>query len=194
MRALLIILALSISSTAMARPNFGPTCASGGCHSTGNPTGGSISTLVAELEILLGESGSITFNLADAPDTGAIGVYGLDAAGLTATDIGSGWTDGPGDYFYSDIFANTTTGYDLSLAIPSDATLGTYTIDFIFAGPGGTPGTGNGGRWATDIESTTVAHSFDLVVSQIPVPAAVWLFGSGLLGLVGVARRRRRNA
>ena len=25
----------------------------------------------------------------------------------------------------------------------------------------------------------------------IPVPAAVWLFGSGLLGLVGVARRRR---
>ena len=28
-------------------------------------------------------------------------------------------------------------------------------------------------------------------VSAIPVPAAVWLFGSGLLGLVGVARRRK---
>jgi len=28
-------------------------------------------------------------------------------------------------------------------------------------------------------------------VSPVPVPAAVWLFGSGLLGLVGVARRRR---
>ena len=27
-------------------------------------------------------------------------------------------------------------------------------------------------------------------VQPIPVPAAVWLFGSGLLGLVGVARRR----
>jgi hypothetical protein len=25
----------------------------------------------------------------------------------------------------------------------------------------------------------------------IPIPAAVWLFGSGLLGLVGVARRRK---
>ena len=25
----------------------------------------------------------------------------------------------------------------------------------------------------------------------VPVPAAVWLFGSGLLGLVGIARRRR---
>ncbi len=28
-------------------------------------------------------------------------------------------------------------------------------------------------------------------VSAVPVPAAVWLFGSGLLGLVGVARRRQ---
>jgi hypothetical protein len=28
-------------------------------------------------------------------------------------------------------------------------------------------------------------------VSTVPVPAAVWLFGSGLLGLVGVARRKR---
>ena len=28
-------------------------------------------------------------------------------------------------------------------------------------------------------------------VSAVPVPAAVWLFGSGLLALVGVARRRR---
>ena len=25
----------------------------------------------------------------------------------------------------------------------------------------------------------------------IPVPAAVWLFGSGLLGLIGIARRKK---
>ncbi len=29
-------------------------------------------------------------------------------------------------------------------------------------------------------------------VAVVPVPAAVWLFGSGLIGLVGIARRRRR--
>ena len=32
---------------------------------------------------------------------------------------------------------------------------------------------------------------FEGNVSAVPIPAAVWLFGSGLLGLVGVARRRK---
>ena len=40
-----------------------------------------------------------------------------------------------------------------------------------------------------------VAYRFDLTgtigTSAVPVPAAVWLFGSGLLGLVGVARRKK---
>jgi hypothetical protein len=31
----------------------------------------------------------------------------------------------------------------------------------------------------------------NLEVAQVPVPAAVWLFGSGLLGLIGVARRKK---
>jgi hypothetical protein len=29
------------------------------------------------------------------------------------------------------------------------------------------------------------------LTSPVPVPAAAWLFGSGLLGLVGIARRRK---
>ena len=31
-------------------------------------------------------------------------------------------------------------------------------------------------------------------VSAIPVPAAAWLFGSGLLGLIGIARRKQANS
>ena len=30
-------------------------------------------------------------------------------------------------------------------------------------------------------------------VAPVPIPAAAWLFGSGLIGLVGVSRRRRQN-
>ena len=48
-------------------------------------------------------------------------------------------------------------------------------------------------------ESFTYVHSMQVCsingcpgeTSEVPVPAAVWLLGSGLIGLVGVARRRR---
>ena len=43
-------------------------------------------------------------------------------------------------------------------------------------------------------ESNLIAgfvDTFGEATAVIPVPAAVWLFGSGLLGLVGVARRRQ---
>ena len=38
---------------------------------------------------------------------------------------------------------------------------------------------------------TPYSEVYNVTVSAIPVPAAVWLFGSGLLGLVGIARRRK---
>ena len=31
------------------------------------------------------------------------------------------------------------------------------------------------------------------VISAVPVPAAAWLFGSGLIGLLGVAQKRRNG-
>jgi len=41
--------------------------------------------------------------------------------------------------------------------------------------------------------STVVPHDIDNVriLTAVPVPAAIWLFGSGLLGLVGIARRKK---
>jgi hypothetical protein len=35
-------------------------------------------------------------------------------------------------------------------------------------------------------------HEGDVGASEVPVPAAVWLFASGLLGLMGVSRKRQR--
>ena len=44
---------------------------------------------------------------------------------------------------------------------------------------------------------TNVAFSFGTnneTIVPVPIPAAVWLFGSGLLGLIGIARRRQSSA
>jgi hypothetical protein len=46
--------------------------------------------------------------------------------------------------------------------------------------------------YKTDYLYAWAVHSGDVGASIVPVPAAVWLFGSGLLGLVGLGRQRRR--
>ena len=48
-----------------------------------------------------------------------------------------------------------------------------------------------GGDFALTLNQSGQAFSFSSSASVVPVPAAVWLFGSGLLGLVGIARRKR---
>ena len=46
----------------------------------------------------------------------------------------------------------------------------------------------------TTSRQTMLTGAWDLnsfTTSSVPVPAAVWLFGSGLIGLIGVARRKK---
>ena len=78
---------------------------------------------------------------------------------------------------------NATTSWQ---TFTGDFTLGAgvtaYTLQFA-AVCGGSP-------------SCTADYYFDNVsimadVNAVPIPAAVWLFGSGLLGLIGVARRKK---
>lgn len=50
----------------------------------------------------------------------------------------------------------------------------------------GGPFNGNTGSWKLSGTVTGTA-------APVPIPAAAWLFGSGLVGLVGIARRKRSN-
>jgi hypothetical protein len=58
----------------------------------------------------------------------------------------------------------------------------TYVLDYIGHIPlGGTSGLGG---------EVVVIH-LEGTISAVPIPAAVWLFGSGLLGLIGVSRHKK---
>jgi hypothetical protein len=61
---------------------------------------------------------------------------------------------------------------------------GSYTASYAAIVPD--DGSTNFGNVAYTLELTGT-----ITPSAVPVPAAVWLFGSGLLGLVGVARRKK---
>ena len=48
-------------------------------------------------------------------------------------------------------------------------------------------------RIGIHVQGFAVGDSASFVNNPVPVPAAAWLFGSGLLGLIGIARRKKRN-
>ena len=48
----------------------------------------------------------------------------------------------------------------------------------------------NGGEF-NDMQQSGTAWTGGVQAAVVPVPAAAWLFGSGLLGLVGMARRKK---
>jgi hypothetical protein len=45
--------------------------------------------------------------------------------------------------------------------------------------------------WTLSANDTGNSYSMTITATAVPIPAAVWLLGSGLLGLIGIARRRR---
>jgi hypothetical protein len=101
--------------------------------------------------------------------------------------------------------AGTLSDIDL-LSISIGSSLTTFdivTLTFLAQAPGNaavTPSLGNFSGtstpniWVDQFGVDEVVPTYtpgSVQISAVPVPAAVWLFGSGLIGLVGIARRRR---
>ncbi len=109
----------------------------------------------------------------------------LTAAGNTADVDFSGWTvtwnsiasipmSGGAWGTNASGVANVTCGVDCGNG-------DTYSLYYTATVPAGSPSGFGGVKYRLNLKGT---------VSEIPVPAAIWLLGSGLLGLVGVARRK----
>ena len=84
--------------------------------------------------------------------------------------------------------------------IPQNATLGPVSrsnteinINFILNGEDGGLEIGSLSPWQIDIGALSAGNSFGLVVTPeaVPIPAAAWLFGSGLIGLFARVRQRK---
>jgi hypothetical protein len=117
---------------------------------------------------------SVTWNgIGDIPMGGGFQDCGTSTDGICQTgtfpDVAGTYNNGTG------IATFTWNGVDG----------GAYTLDYQGIVPQGDPSNFGGVLYGLHLEGT---------VSVIPVPAAAWLFGSGLIGLAGVARRRRNKA
>ncbi len=123
-----------------------------------------------------------------------IAVLGLPGSGLVGVGFGS--VSATFDFSTPTILGTVSfrMGNCTVSADPATCTAGTAGIADLTM----TDGTlaGNGFLDETGVGFITVDYSLANAQANtvVPVPAAVWLFGSGLLGLVGVARRKNQHA
>ena len=89
-----------------------------------------------------------------------------------------------GEVYELDLFLNASTSLGLNSELPDFLFPGfVFTLTSDFANTASydlLPGSGE------DITFRSLA-----VDTVVPIPAAIWLFGSGLIGLIGVARRKK---
>jgi hypothetical protein len=119
-------------------------------------------------------------------------LYSLNA-GVNATDIKmsddflNGGTFRNGQEVAVDRDSSTTTA--LGNAGSWGVTANTVDFEIDLAGTGLLNGSELALRWEFTCANDVIEGAVG--VPAVPVPAAAWLFGSGLIGLVGVARRKK---
>ncbi len=142
--------------------------------------------------------------------SGAInGVPGTASLSSPQTFFGFNWTAkdvttyGPGTYTWN--FSDASGSYAYTFTVGAGQVGGTMLFDWSTSANIGvvnvwdvTGNTYTSTDWDGDgilggamINGPFGGFSANFNMTAVPVPAAVWLFGSGLVGLVGVARRRK---
>jgi hypothetical protein len=117
--------------------------------------------------------------------------------------------DGDGVFFYSalwqpqDMFVSAGVDYWFSVANAQGPNwfwanaggVGPTVGSELYTGAvsAGAPGSPHFGPWSSVFmaDGTKQDFAFRIWVEPVPIPPALWLFGSGLLGLVGMAKRKK---
>ena len=98
------------------------------------------------------------------------------------------------EFRYSSTDNITDPANPIGASFPNYCTdLGQLVLDFGCQGIGDiTFRLNSAGDWSiSGTGASDIGGSGQFSVSAVPVPAAVWLFGSGLVGLIGLARRKK---
>ena len=122
---------------------------------------------------------------------------GILRGGMVSHALDTAGTDPLGSTFFADpaFGGNNIFGYqfdDLDSTVTGfladGATVGVKSEMFVRLRA---PGFETGGAASIGDPLNLAAGAFSGSLSIVPVPAAAWLFGSGLLGLIGIARRKK---
>ncbi len=121
------------------------------------------------------------------PWTGTV-VYGDETSGVGAWNFSSGsGASATGTYNYSLAAGQVAMG----VLFDWNSSSGIPVLNILNADGSGVDIDGDGTLGTKMATGPFGGSPIGFAGTAVPVPAAVWLFGSGLLGLVGVARRRR---
>ena len=153
---------------------------------------GSYDDVSGALNLLLGLSNSDSMTLAGNLLFDVAGILDSDSSlnysGLTnlaASPFGSANSLGAsGSFGFLGQDVCCSGNYDPNSFKPVNNTVGLNYLTLWGADYGG-------GVFLGDYTGSIVGMDIRLELSQVPVPAAVWLFGTALLGLVGFSKRRK---
>ncbi len=156
----------------------------------GNSAGVNISTTSQHVTIIGTGNGTYDYFRFTVPAAGTIGVFDIDY-GMPGYDSELALWDAAGSVLAENDDFSTSAGaggsvhnYDAFIEYlftsPGDYIIGVAQY-FASAGPAG---------WSGGVIGTGQDYVLQVALTPVPVPGALWLFGSGLLGLVGLYRRR----
>jgi hypothetical protein len=124
------------------------------------------------------------------------GFTGNDAI-LTGTIVGGSGTLISGGLFGVTSIDIRVDGFDTGVFDPDTIVAGNSVFTLQITNPttaaflsGITSGANSVNGNAIGADDLLLAADGNLALQTVPVPPAVWLFGSGLLGMIGIARRK----